>query len=175
MRAFVAVEVPPIPWPGPGRHRPEDHVTLQFFADLPEERLAEATGALREAVAGVPPFPLALRGVGSFPPGGPPRVVWAGVGEGAEALSALVARLRRALEARGFPPESRPFVPHLTLFRVREGVGARDARQLLGDPEARAREWARTEVRAVVLKESRLLPTGAEHLVRARAPLATGP
>jgi 2'-5' RNA ligase len=47
-------------------------------------------------------------------------VLWLGL-EGPPALELLQDRLERAGEAIGFPPEGRPFRPHVTLGRVREG------------------------------------------------------
>lgn len=66
------------------------------------------------------PLELAVGEVGSF--GRPPRVIWLGLGgPGREALEALAAALDAAAADLGFPPEARPFTPHLTLARVRRG------------------------------------------------------
>ena len=101
------------------------HLTLRFFAELPADRV-EAVSAAADAAAGaVPAFDLEVRGLGRFPPHGPLRVVWAGLGEGREPLLALAGALARELETRGFPPEERPFSPHLTLARCRDPRGSK--------------------------------------------------
>lgn len=172
MRAFVAIDVPPFIEPLSAELRPEDHLTLHFFADLPAERQTIVAEAMGEAVVGFRPFDLEVRGVGAFPTPRHPRVVWAGVGEGIVTLQPLVERLRGALEVRGFPSEPRPFVPHLTLSRIRSGSDARWARRFLSDPANASRIWVRVRVTEVALKESELLPTGARHTVRVRVPLS---
>lgn len=75
--------------------------------------------AAAEAVA-PSPAEAALDALGAFPSWDAPRVVWAGVGRGAAELCALEAALRPRLAAAGFPVENRPFVPHLTLGRVKD-------------------------------------------------------
>lgn len=171
MRAFIAIDLPSLVGPIPVGLRPEDHLTLHFFENLPVERLATAIEAMVEAVIGSDPFDLEVRGVGAFPTLHHPRVLWAGVSEGAATVQSLVARLRHALEAGGFPIEPRPYVPHLTLSRVRSGRDARWAGRFLADPANATRVWTRTRVAELLLKESELLPTGARHTVRARVAL----
>jgi RNA 2',3'-cyclic 3'-phosphodiesterase len=175
MRAFVAIDLPPLQGPLPPELRPEDHVTLHFFEELPVERVAAAVEAMAEAAEGITAFDLELRGVGAFPDGGRPRVVWAAVGEGKAPLQSLTDRLRRALAARGFSIEHRPFVPHLTLSRVRSPRDAGWARGFLADPENVTRVWTRGRVTEILLKESELLPSGARHTVRERVMLPAVP
>jgi 2'-5' RNA ligase len=103
------------------------HLTLRFFADLPSDGAAAVVQAASAACATAAPFDLEVRGVGRFPAHGPLRVVWAGLGAGREPLAALAAALAHELEARGFPPEERPFAPHLTLARARDPRGSREA------------------------------------------------
>lgn len=93
------------------------HFTLKFLGEIEAARVAACGAALERAAAGVRTFRLEVHGLGHFGP----RVIWAGVREGAEALSALAARVDREMEKDGFPREQRRFSPHLTLGRVREG------------------------------------------------------
>ncbi len=154
MRAFVAIDLPPCPGPVPEELRPEDHLTLHVFEELSVERLPLAMAAMAEAAEGCSPFELELRGVGAFPTSDRPRVLWAGVGEGATTLQALALRLRHALSSRGFPTERRPFVAHLTLGRVRSPREAAGARRFLTAPENATRVWSRTLASEILLKES---------------------
>lgn len=100
------------------------HLTLRFFDELPEERVEDVSGAARAAAADVPCFDLELEGVGCFPGRGPAKVVWAGCGAGREALVTLADAVSRTLVSRGFPGETRPFSPHLTLARARNRGGS---------------------------------------------------
>jgi RNA 2',3'-cyclic 3'-phosphodiesterase len=171
----VAVDIPALLGPIPDALRPEDHLTLHFFEDLSEDRVPVVVEALAEAAGPIPPFDLEIRGVGAFPTPQRPRVVWAGVGEGSAMLVSLANRVRQGLASRGFPVEARPFVPHLTLARVRSPRQATWASRFLVAPENASRPWGRFPVSELVLKQSELLPSGARHTVRERVRLGPGP
>lgn len=151
--------------------RPDQlHFTMKFLGEVPADRVAAARRALGAAVSGVPAFDLVLSGLGAFPPGGPPRVVWAGCAEGREALVALAARVEREMAAEGFPAETRPFAAHLTLGRVKDPREARGLRERLV-PHA-ADPFGRIRVGEVVLFRSRLSPAGPSYEPLASLPLA---
>ncbi len=100
------------------------HLTLHFFEELPEDRVADVSGAACAAAAGAPRFDLELEGLGCFPERGPAKVVWAGCGRGREAFVQLAAALSRELAGRGFPGEARSLSPHLTLARSKSPRGS---------------------------------------------------
>jgi 2'-5' RNA ligase len=148
------------------------HLTLQFLGAVPEERVAAVEAALGEAAAEARPLSLSVRGVGGFPNARRPRVVWAGLEGDVAPLAALVAGLGARLGKLGFPPEDRPFSPHLTLGRARDGRGAPG----LGGALARAGQaepapWRASEV---VLFESHLSPRGPRYEAIARVALGGG-
>ena len=96
------------------------HLTMKFFGEVPPTRLEVIEEAVRAAVPGTGALSLQLAGVGAFPSDRHPRIVWVGL-DGPTGLELLQDRLERRSEAIGFPPEGRPFRPHVTLARVREG------------------------------------------------------
>jgi len=145
------------------------HVTLRFLGSVDEATLGQVRDALAGAAAEVPPFRLALAGFGGFPSAQAPRVIWAGVSEGAESLVALHARLEAALGRRGLPPEGRAFHAHVTLGRAREPRGVPGIAGLL---EAAREPLGEMRVEAVHLMRSDLDPGGARYSVLAREPLA---
>jgi RNA 2',3'-cyclic 3'-phosphodiesterase len=103
--------------------RPEAmHLTLHFLGDTPLARQADLGLAVSTAVAGQPPVPGVVKGLGVFPNPRRPTVVWAGITEGSDALGRLAERLRGALVEAGFPAEERPFSAHVTLGRIRGGM-----------------------------------------------------
>lgn len=134
------------------------HLTLRFLGDqIPPALLAALTPGLAAIAARTPPFTIEVRGTGSFPPTRP-RVLWVGV-RGAP-LMALAAEVEAAARAVGLPPAD-PFLPHLTIGRVR---GPRLEAEL--EPALRAaaeRPWGASAVARLILYQSRLGPGGATY------------
>jgi RNA 2',3'-cyclic 3'-phosphodiesterase len=96
------------------------HVTLKFFGEVAPDRLEVIAEAIRIAGQGTGQLPLRLDELGAFPSRQRPRILYVGV-EAPAALELLQDRIERGGEALGFPPEGKPFHPHLTLGRLREG------------------------------------------------------
>ena len=100
------------------------HLTLRFLGPTPDDRLAQAAAAVQAvAEAATGPIQIELGGAGTFPPEGRPRALWLGIVDGVEALDDLAAKLDTELTRAGWPPDQRPFRPHLTLARS-DGVAA---------------------------------------------------
>lgn len=152
MRLFVACELPDDVREGLGRlqddlrkldagflrwTRPEGiHVTLKFLGNVEEARVDQIDAALASAIE---PFKLNLRPatLGGFPSvslktggGARLRVVWVGLEGDVEGLGELARRVEDALRPLGFPAERRPFAPHLTLARVRDGATSQERRRV---------------------------------------------
>jgi 2'-5' RNA ligase len=144
------------------------HLTLFFFGSADaavEERLQTAL----ERDVDQAPFDLGFGGIGFFPPGGAPRVLWMGVQQGLAELMRLHGVLEQRLDVQ--ERSARPFTPHLTLARFREGIRHRDLKQ-------DTRRLAEISVFAgpcpidrVTLYESRLSPGGPSYLPLAQARL----
>jgi RNA 2',3'-cyclic 3'-phosphodiesterase len=149
------------------------HLTLQFLGAVPEERVAAVTEAVRTVAAQAAPLDLELSGAGGFPNARRPRVLWAGLTGDVAGLAALVTSLGRALAPLGYAPEERPFSPHLTLGRARDGRGAPGLAVALAQAaELPAAPWRAAEV---TLFESHLSPKGPRYEALLRAPLEGAP
>ncbi len=148
------------------------HLTLQFLGAVPEERVPDVEAVLRDAAAGARPLALEVRGAGGFPNARRPRVLWAGLTGDIAPLAALAAEVGRRLAPLGFPPEERPFSPHLTLGRARDRRGAPGlAGALAGAAQADGTPWRASEL---TLFESHLSPKGPRYEVVARFALSAG-
>jgi 2'-5' RNA ligase len=143
------------------------HVTLRFLGWTREDTIAALEAPLRAAAAACPPLDLAVRGLGTFPERGRPRVLWLGL-EVPRAAAALQAACERAAVAAGFEPETRAFHPHLTLGRWR------DRARRLPLPDV---DLGSAHVGALVLYRSELRPSGSVYAPLAVFPLggAAGP
>lgn len=193
IRAFVAVELPAaareeirrlqeklkqtganVKWV-----RPESlHLTLKFLGNIEEERVPTLQGALARQLAGSARFEFQLEGIGAFPKTTAPRVLWIGVSEGERPLTQLAEQVERACEGIGFPrqerpfdsAQARPFVPHLTLGRVRGRQGLTGLVKTLQAAEFRSTSPA--PVGRAVLFRSELSPQGARYTPLAEIPLS---
>ena len=143
------------------------HLTLRFLGEIEPTMLEPVREAVAAAAAAIPPFTVSLGGLGGFPSGRAPRVLWASVAAGGKELEMLYAALEAALVARGMPGESRPFHPHVTLARARDPRGAGDLADVLGAGPA----FGEVRVGALHLMRSDLGPGGSRYSVLAEAPL----
>jgi RNA 2',3'-cyclic 3'-phosphodiesterase len=135
------------------------HVTLKFIGEAAPEKL----GGIREALGAVRaegPVTLDFRGLGFFPNGKHPRVLWAGI-EASPNLKTLVSDIEQALEKLGFPREQRPFEPHLTLARIESRGLSEKLRAAIA--ENAARDFGSFATNQFHLIESKLKSNGAEH------------
>lgn len=149
------------------------HLTLKFFADLPEESVSPLDRAISKLCGATSPFDLSIRGLGTFGPRDRIRVIWAGVEDPSGALGRLQAEIERACGPLGFPPEGRPFSPHLTLGRLREP--ARDP-ALTEALHQRAHFHAGSfEVDHLALFHSTLTPSGPVYGTLRKWPLEVSP
>ena len=128
------------------------HLTLRFLGDTASGQAPAILDALTEALAGAAPPTLQLCRLGTFPGRSvPPRVIWAGVSGATDGLADLRRRVERAATGLGWPPEARPFRPHLTLGRVRERATPPQRRAVAeavaGAPPPSAGVWRADTVR----------------------------
>ena len=149
------------------------HVTLKFLGDIPASQVEAVGQAMRSAAKDVAPFQLQLASLGVFPNPKRARVIWCGVSGQMEQLISLQERTEQAIVPLGYPRERRPYSPHLTLGRVREGDRPPDGAMLQRAMDAwapgRAEPWLVDEV---CLMRTTLLPGGSIHDVQATAKLS---
>ena len=177
VRAFIAVELSPEVKESlrrlqgrlkPGSRAPvrwvdpeSIHLTLKFLGDVSPGLPGRIAGVLEEAVRGVRPFPVELKGLGVFPNPRRVQIVWVGLAGEVEKLGVLQKRIETGLVPLGFAAEGRPFMPHLTLGRVRDQASPSE-REDLGRlvTAAPAEIDGKLTVDAVHLIRSQLTPAG---------------
>ncbi|HEV2519800.1 MAG TPA: RNA 2',3'-cyclic phosphodiesterase [Thermoplasmata archaeon] len=168
----MAVDVPEIDpvsgFPEPSAHAPR-HFTIRFLGEVDDPTVGAIDGALREAAAGLESFRLTLSGIGAFPDWKRPRIVYVAAAVGRAQLVEVAGTVDRALATIGIPRDPRPFVPHVTLRRIRTASEARAAQR--ASDAAGDRAIADMRVGELLLKASELAPTGAIHRVLGRYPL----
>lgn len=146
------------------------HLTVRFLGAIEESRVDAICEALAPPLP-IAPFDTSIAGTGAFPPSGPPRVLWAGVGSGRPQLLDVERHTTARLSAVGIPPEARGFNPHLTLARVRVPAGLRTKALFEGFAD---HSFGGSHVSAITLFESRLSPKGPTYRVVQQTALRAG-
>lgn len=145
------------------------HMTVRFLGEVAEPLASEIIEVLRAPID-LAPFTLAFGPPSWLPGGARPRVLMLPLVGGASPLGALKEVLDLRLPAGVLAEDPRPFRPHLTLARVRDGwrdrgKGAGAALEGIGPvPDG-------GQVDAAVLFESHLGARGPVYHERARARL----
>jgi RNA 2',3'-cyclic 3'-phosphodiesterase len=139
-------------------HTANLHLTVRFLGETPPDLVPDAALAVRDAIAaaGVKAFDVVLAHAGAFPAARKPRALWLGIEEGAGELGRLARALDPALEPLGWPPDDRPYRPHLTVARL-DSASIADGGAIAETLRHAADHW-RTSFRAdtVVLYRSHL-------------------
>ncbi len=137
--------------------KPENiHITMRFLGNI----TSPAVDSIYEAMQTVSFSPIAveIRGVGVFPKIQYPRVIWAGIKEGAEQLSNIFEQLEPKLRELGFRPDPKGFSPHLTIARVKSGRNKSELIRCLKDSVNY--EFGTIKAKCLRLKRSVLTPKG---------------
>jgi RNA 2',3'-cyclic 3'-phosphodiesterase len=147
------------------------HVTLLFLGEVDERDVPEVCKAVAAVCAEHDPFTLSVEKVGCFGSPRRPRTLWAGVGEGADALSALHDALEPPLLELGcYRREDRKYEPHITLGRAKSD----DPNEKIAAAIKKYAGWSAGEVdvREVQVLSSELTRDGPIYCVLSRARLA---
>jgi 2'-5' RNA ligase len=180
LRAFIAVEIPPsiqqaifacagelrrLLGPGIVRWVPAEnlHLTLKFLGDISPANVNLLSNMLTTEAARFAPFPMRIRGLGSFPTPKRARVIWIGIHAPAT-LESLAHGIETACVRLGYEAGDRPFSPHLTIGRVKQPLSSAEQQTLRAALEgARVGELGVIQVEWIHLLKSELKPSGAEY------------
>ena len=146
------------------------HVTLKFLGEIDDDRVTTVIRQLQAAKVGSTAFDVQLRGSGAFPHPGAPRVLWAGIEQGATELGSLHEMVDDALAGVGYPQDPRSFHAHVTLGRVRDPSSAG---RLLRRALDKSRDYlvGQSKITHLTLMCSDLSQQGARYTALERIPL----
>jgi 2'-5' RNA ligase len=142
---------------------PGFHLTLKFLGEVDVTQIGPILSCMTTAAQQYHPFSLSLSGVGVFPHEASPRVLWVGIHDEAGLLKQMQQTLTAGLVQIGYPPEDRPFAPHLTLARVKRV--SRRAEFLASLKAHREALLGQLDVDSLALIESQLHPSGARYSI----------
>ncbi len=147
------------------------HLTLKFLGDISTRNLRLIQELMAREAALYPPFEFSAGTLGAFPSMRHPRVLWVGV-EGPKVLFQLQESLEKVMARLGYPPDSKPFAPHLTLARMARTARGEDIRALAHAlRQEKVGYLGSTRVEAIHLYRSDLRPSGAVYTRLFTAPL----
>ncbi|MEE8483041.1 MAG: RNA 2',3'-cyclic phosphodiesterase [Nitrospinota bacterium] len=147
------------------------HITLKFLGNIEEDRVGEIENALKP-LGNRDSFELTAQGAGVLPNPRYPRVVYAGLETGVEALKELNRAMEDTMETMGFKREERDFLPHLTLGRVKSFRAK--SLLMMKIRELQKKEFGSIAVNGFSLIQSDLRPTGSVYTELANIPLSKG-
>lgn len=128
------------------------HFTLIFLGEINEVMLDSIKSKLVDMK--FDPIKVTYTGVGAFPSSKSPRVIWIGVDDAsAPRLIQIAKEVETRLGTLGFRSD-KPFTPHITLFRVKDGIK---------DPsimEHKEKVFGNDLLNEVKIKKSDLMPNG---------------
>ncbi len=105
------------------------HLTLKFLGEQDDALVPLIATAMDRVAAGTRPLDLAVGRVGAFPTLQRPRVVYLTVAPDPK-LELLHHDVELACAALALPIEGKPFRPHITIGRERDGAGPEERRAL---------------------------------------------
>ncbi|MGB2601143.1 MAG: RNA 2',3'-cyclic phosphodiesterase [Candidatus Omnitrophota bacterium] len=153
-----------VKWVKPG----SIHLTLKFLGYVEEDKVVRISEKLKDIVLGVAPFNVVLEGIGVFPKWDYVKVIWVGLGEGADKVKELSLKAEEAMQAEGFEKEKREYSPHLTLGRIRS---AKNKNELKKQAETVKVEPVSNHISKIILFKSELSSQGAVYTALATAEL----
>jgi 2'-5' RNA ligase len=145
------------------------HVSLVFLGEVEDRKVVNVCRIVEEVAQKHPCFLMSVATVGCFPNPRRPRVLWVGIGEGAQPLCAIHDELEKPLSKLGYRREERKYSPHITLGRVKSDRPT----EKLASELAQHAGWKGGEfqVNEVLVMGSKLTPTGPEYTILSRAKL----
>jgi len=132
------------------------HITIRFLGNITPSMVDRIFNEMRKVQ--FTPFNVKICGVGAFPHLRYPRVLWAGITEGAEQLRNIFNQLEPRLQSLGFKADPKGFSPHLTIARVKSGRNKVELAKFINDNAAYDFGIVRAE--CLRLKRSVLTPKG---------------
>jgi 2'-5' RNA ligase len=135
------------------------HITLFFFGELKDEKVAELIELMDERVLARKKIQAAFGGVGQFPKKGNPRVIYIDIEKGRQEIISFYETYINLIGSIGYgnSDKNQEYIPHITLARNQR---ERIEREFL---ESLPRVTEDFSIDRCVLIQSVLKPTGAEY------------
>jgi 2'-5' RNA ligase len=135
------------------------HLTLKFIGYIEKEALINLNNIIKDAVLSIEPFSISIGNIGAFPNFKNPRVIFAGVDAEGSSLLRIYEKLDKGVESLGIKKESKKYIGHITLGRVRSQKNISELKDVLNSGIERC--FGHEKVTSLSLIQSKLTPTGS--------------
>ncbi|ODS32485.1 MAG: 2'-5' RNA ligase [Candidatus Scalindua rubra] len=134
------------------------HLTLKFIGYIEEETLPGLNKIINDAISCLSPFNISIRNIGAFPNLKKPRIIFVCVQDKGNSLAKIYEKLDKGVEKLGIKRESKKYVGHITLGRIRS---QKNISKLINTLKSDTEHFFGLEkVNYISLMQSKLTPTG---------------
>jgi 2''-5'' RNA ligase len=130
------------------------HITLLFLGEIEQNKISEIIDELKKIKH--ERFSIKIKGLGFFPSHELPRVIW--LGSESPQITNLYDKIKNKLKIFVQKDDSKSFVSHITIARVKSHISPAETKKLLD--ENGQLEFGEFEVKEFHLFESKLTPHG---------------
>jgi len=145
------------------------HITLKFLGEVKDNDVERLKDIVKDVVADTKIFEVDYKGLGTFPEGKTPRVIWVGIKKGTDELKKIADSLEVLLSKSGFRKEEREFSAHITIGRVKEKRNIGELKKSI--EEKKNTKFGKSTVGHITIMKSTLSPKGPIYEVVEKIPL----
>jgi 2'-5' RNA ligase len=147
------------------------HITVLFLGDLDDQELVKVCQDVDRQTPRFPRFSVAIHGLSGFPTPRRPKILWAGIADGAAELVQMYQHFEQQfVKSIGYRPEERSYSPHVTLGRIKADEAAQQiAREL---PRYSDHRFGDMPVSEIHVFRSDLRRDGPQYTILARGQLS---
>jgi len=135
------------------------HMTMRFIGDIDDGKTKKVVRCIEQAVEGMDPFMITLKGSGCFPNKKRPSVLWIGAYP-QDVLKGISDRIASNLKAANIQFDEKPFKSHITVGRCKGPVDTDAFLEVYKDTE-----FTSFSCDEILVMRSELGPKGAKHTV----------
>ena len=142
------------------------HLTLSFLGNISDKDISNIIQTLENCIT-FKYFKIKIKSTGVFPSPNIPKILWIGIGKGADELASLQQHIEKAVRKFKEINPKEIFTPHITIARIRRLQRKIDVLPFLNTVYSPIE----LDINSICLYESILLPEGARYTVLTEFPL----
>lgn len=130
------------------------HLTIAFIGEQPETKIHDFTNIIKDAVAGISPFPIIPAYVDAFPNLHHPHTFWVGVKGDIDKLFVIRERIKDGIAKLGLDTDDRRYIPHIAVGKVSSGYVLSEHQEALLQEMAVKEDFEPINIGSIKLFES---------------------